>query len=172
VLHAASRREGLVCTSEGCSCGSCLGPNLQDACVGCCVLCPLGHQHCSPYAASHPTRAVIAVDSCQVSAYDFSKPGWSSNSGLFSQMVWRDTRAVGCAFNRACPWAMYVCHYSPPGALYLLTSVSACTSAAIHLWTISSCAALMCKEAPICYSASAVDHHQQAAAADRHACAC
>ncbi|KAF6253115.1 CAP domain-containing protein [Scenedesmus sp. NREL 46B-D3] len=51
----------------------------------------------------------------QVSVYNFTNPGWSSKSGLFSQMVWRDTRAVGCAFNKACPWAMFVCHYSPPG---------------------------------------------------------
>ncbi|WIA37933.1 hypothetical protein OEZ86_001310 [Tetradesmus obliquus] len=53
----------------------------------------------------------------QVSAYNFAQPGWSSDSGLFSQIVWKDTKAVGCAFNRACPWAMYVCHYSPPGSM-------------------------------------------------------
>jgi hypothetical protein len=50
-----------------------------------------------------------------VSKYDFNNPGWTSGSGLFTQMVWRSTKAVGCAVNLSCSWAMYVCHYSPPG---------------------------------------------------------
>lgn len=54
----------------------------------------------------------------QLSQYDFKNPGWSSGSGLFTQMVWRDTKAVGCAVNTACTWALYVCHYSPPGKPY------------------------------------------------------
>eukprot|EP00775_Hariotina_reticulata_P009864 gene9864-10022_t len=53
----------------------------------------------------------------QVSAYDFSAPGFSPNSGLFSQLVWKNTKTLGCAVNFACPWAMYVCHYGPPGNL-------------------------------------------------------
>jgi hypothetical protein len=50
-----------------------------------------------------------------VSKYDYNNPGWTSGSGLFTQMVWRSTKAVGCAVNPSCTWAMYVCHYSPPG---------------------------------------------------------
>jgi len=52
----------------------------------------------------------------QVSGYDFDTPGWTSGSGLFTQLVWGSTKAVGCGVNTACPWATYVCHYSPPGA--------------------------------------------------------
>jgi hypothetical protein len=33
----------------------------------------------------------------QVLAYDFSKPGHSTDTGAFSQLVWRGTNAMGCA---------------------------------------------------------------------------
>lgn len=52
----------------------------------------------------------------QASLYDYAAPGWSSKTGLFTQIVWRDTKAVGCATNASCPWATHVCQYSPPGA--------------------------------------------------------
>lgn len=53
----------------------------------------------------------------QVNGYNFNNPGWSSSTGLFTQMVWKDTTAVGCYVNRNCAWAMYVCQYTPSGNL-------------------------------------------------------
>jgi hypothetical protein len=104
----------------------------------CCAFPAAFAQHLTPHVRAL-LSAPLPTTIHQVSAYDFSKPGWSSSSGLFSQMVWRDTRAVGCAFNRACPWAMYVCHYSPPGALLrspvfcLFMSVSAQSTTRLSL---------------------------------------
>lgn len=38
----------------------------------------------------------------QVCEYDFSKPGFASATGHYTQMVWADTRTVGCGYT-ACP---------------------------------------------------------------------
>ncbi len=38
----------------------------------------------------------------QVCEYDFSKPGFGPATGHFTQMVWADTRSVGCGYT-ACP---------------------------------------------------------------------
>lgn len=53
--------------------------------------------------------------------YDFRKPtGFSEKTGHFTQMVWRDTKTVGCARIKcgadtsAHGW-YDVCEYSPPG---------------------------------------------------------
>jgi hypothetical protein len=51
----------------------------------------------------------------QVSGYDFSDPGWNANAGRFTQLVWRDSVRMGCAYNGACTWPVYVCHYRQPG---------------------------------------------------------
>ncbi|MEM8641221.1 MAG: CAP family protein [Cyanobacteria bacterium P01_G01_bin.54] len=59
----------------------------------------------------------------EVADYDFSNPGFSSETGHFTQVVWKSTRYVGCGVAQgiktieATPYnAFYVvCHYSPPG---------------------------------------------------------
>ncbi len=33
----------------------------------------------------------------------------------FTQLIWKGTTKVGCAVNEACPFKMYVCHYSAAG---------------------------------------------------------
>jgi hypothetical protein len=52
----------------------------------------------------------------EVSAYDYSKPGYSMNTGHFTQVVWKDTTAVGCALAE-CPggFNLYACEYEPAG---------------------------------------------------------
>ncbi|KAG0348559.1 hypothetical protein BG004_004804 [Podila humilis] len=45
--------------------------------------------------------------------YDYKRPGFSMNTGHFTQVVWRDTKSVGCA-KRFCPksnWTIYICNY-------------------------------------------------------------
>jgi uncharacterized protein YkwD len=54
----------------------------------------------------------------EVEAYDFDKPGFNGGTGHFTQLVWRDSRLVGCASNASCEGGQmpaWVCQYSPPG---------------------------------------------------------
>ena len=53
----------------------------------------------------------------EISYYDWAKPGWRESTGHFTQLIWDETTAVGCALNAACKQATFVCHYSPVGAL-------------------------------------------------------
>ncbi|KAL6761458.1 putative SCP-like extracellular protein [Haematococcus lacustris] len=49
--------------------------------------------------------------------YRYSAPGYSSNTGHFTQMVWRDTKQLGCATakSKCTSQTIYVCRYTPPG---------------------------------------------------------
>ena len=44
-----------------------------------------------------------------------SATGSSADVGHYTQMVWRDTREVGCARLRGGRWDYLVCRYVPPG---------------------------------------------------------
>ncbi|KAG0378508.1 hypothetical protein BGX24_003633 [Mortierella sp. AD032] len=51
----------------------------------------------------------------EVSKYNFKLPGFSGGTGHFTQVVWKNTKTIGCA-RRACPtWPIYICEYDPPG---------------------------------------------------------
>ncbi len=50
--------------------------------------------------------------------YNYANPGFSSNTGHFTQLVWKGTREVGCAMvecGNGTSQAFTVCQYSPPG---------------------------------------------------------
>ncbi len=54
--------------------------------------------------------------------YDYANPGFSPATGHFSQVVWKGTTELGCAYNDGCTSGMYqgshtawVCQYNPPG---------------------------------------------------------
>jgi len=51
----------------------------------------------------------------EIKYYDWSNPGWRASTGHFTQLIWDDSRAVGCAVNTKCETATYVCHYAPAG---------------------------------------------------------
>lgn len=58
-----------------------------------------------------------AVDSwySEVSYYNFSNPGYSSEAGHFTQLVWKESKDLGCGAscqNNAC---VVTCNYYPPG---------------------------------------------------------
>ncbi|KAG0199171.1 hypothetical protein BGX28_007518 [Mortierella sp. GBA30] len=58
----------------------------------------------------------------EVKNYNYSQPGFSANTGHFTQVVWKSTTSVGCA-KYACPRPnapttivnMIICDYDPAG---------------------------------------------------------
>ena len=56
---------------------------------------------------------------CEINSYDFSHPGFSSATGHFTQVVWKDTTKLGCAAAKAKDSGnvYVVCNYSKPGNL-------------------------------------------------------
>ncbi|KAG0215362.1 hypothetical protein BGX28_000102 [Mortierella sp. GBA30] len=61
----------------------------------------------------------VAIDAWynEVKMYDYNRPGFTMQTGHFTQVVWKDTKSVGCA-KKFCPssnWYIYICEYDPPG---------------------------------------------------------
>ncbi|KAL3228543.1 Protein PRY1 [Nakaseomyces bracarensis] len=53
----------------------------------------------------------------EIKDYDFSNPVYQAKTGHFTQMVWKDSKKVGCAF-KTCGGDLYnyiVCEYDPAG---------------------------------------------------------
>jgi len=48
-------------------------------------------------------------------AYDFGAGGFSMRTGHFTQLVWRDSRRLGCAAASCGDLRVWVCNYDPPG---------------------------------------------------------
>lgn len=46
---------------------------------------------------------------------DVSESGEWSDVSHYTQMIWRSTTRIGCAFHRSARWDYLVCRYSPPG---------------------------------------------------------
>ncbi|KAI1315143.1 hypothetical protein EDD11_001248 [Mortierella claussenii] len=49
--------------------------------------------------------------------YNYNAPGFSGQTGHFTQVVWKGTKTVGCAV-KFCPqsnWNIYICNYDAPG---------------------------------------------------------
>lgn len=53
----------------------------------------------------------------EIQRYNYNNPGYSGETGHFTQIVWADTSLLGCAYTTSCPnWrTQVVCLYSPPG---------------------------------------------------------
>jgi hypothetical protein len=47
--------------------------------------------------------------------YDWSNPGFNMQTGHFTQVVWADTREVGCGTVSCNNMEIWVCNYSPAG---------------------------------------------------------
>lgn len=71
--------------------------------------------HCKPSCLSHSLLHICVTCVLQIKLYNFNNPGWSSATGHFTQVVWRTTTRLGCAYNPNCSWRTYVCQYAPPG---------------------------------------------------------
>ena len=47
--------------------------------------------------------------------YNYSSPGFSAQTGHFTQMVWASTSTIGCGSAPCGGSPLYVCQYAPPG---------------------------------------------------------
>ena len=57
----------------------------------------------------------------EIKDYNFSNPGFSEATGHFTQVVWKNSKRLGCAWNqKTCKsnnlnFYKFVCEYDPPG---------------------------------------------------------
>jgi glioma pathogenesis-related protein 2 len=52
----------------------------------------------------------------EIKDYHFDRPGFSMDTGHFTQVVWKDTKEIGCGSAKAANGGTYVvCNYNPPG---------------------------------------------------------
>ncbi|KAF3915566.1 Latisemin [Orbilia brochopaga] len=53
----------------------------------------------------------------EVRSYDYNNPGFSGTTGHFTQLVWKGTKQMGCAFVAGCSNLSYQvwCEYTPAG---------------------------------------------------------
>lgn len=59
--------------------------------------------------------AVVALWAREEEKYDYKRPGFSMKTGHFTQVVWKDTLAVGCGVATCAGRDTWVCNYDPPG---------------------------------------------------------
>lgn len=86
--------------------------------------CPSGHSS-SPYGENIlfanyvlPPADVVAWWYSEETLYDYDNPGFSSETGHFTQVVWKSTAEIGCGYRGGCGgyWSnIWVCQYNPPG---------------------------------------------------------
>lgn len=52
----------------------------------------------------------------EIAQYNYSKPGFTMNTGHFTQVVWKGSHEIGCGSAKSKRGGTYVvCNYSPPG---------------------------------------------------------
>jgi uncharacterized protein YkwD len=85
--------------------------------------CMFGHSNNSKYGenlaagttGAMPAEAVVAMWYDEVAKYSFKRPGFSMETGHFTQLVWTDTRSLGCGMAQCNGMDVWVCNYDPPG---------------------------------------------------------
>jgi hypothetical protein len=60
-------------------------------------------------------EGTVAMWYDEVKLYKFGSGGFSMQTGHFTQLVWTDTRQVGCGHVTCNGMELYVCNYDPPG---------------------------------------------------------
>ncbi|CAN5914046.1 hypothetical protein BH11MYX3_BH11MYX3_28560 [soil metagenome] len=60
-------------------------------------------------------EALVAMWYDEVKGYSFQQPGFSMQTGHFTQVVWRGTTQVGCGLAQCKGNDIWVCEYDPPG---------------------------------------------------------
>jgi uncharacterized protein YkwD len=60
-------------------------------------------------------EAVVAMWYDEIKGYSYQQPGFSMQTGHFTQVVWRSTTQVGCGMAQCNGNDIWVCEYDPPG---------------------------------------------------------
>jgi uncharacterized protein YkwD len=76
---------------------------------------PYGENLAAGSSGAMPPEDVVAMWYREVDAYDFKKGRFSMETGHFTQLVWRDTKRLGCGMTRCNGFDLWVCNYDPPG---------------------------------------------------------
>jgi hypothetical protein len=66
-------------------------------------------------AGSLDAAAVVGMWADEERAFDFRRGGFSGRTGHFTQLVWRETRELGCGTVTCDGLDVFVCNYDPPG---------------------------------------------------------
>lgn len=89
--------------------------------------CPSGHSgsgygenmaFSSPASYNPGVETIVQWWYDEEPLYDYSNPGFSSDTGHFTQVVWKGTTEIGCGFKSGCSTGsanVWVCQYNPPG---------------------------------------------------------
>jgi uncharacterized protein YkwD len=70
------------------------------------------------WISGREATGVMVADSWydEIKDYHFNRPGFSMDTGHFTQVVWKDTKEIGCAAAKSSAGGTYVvCNYNPPG---------------------------------------------------------
>lgn len=62
-----------------------------------------------------PPDKVVAAWASEAKDYDYRSNSCRATCGHYTQIVWRDTREVGCGVARGARREVWVCEYSPHG---------------------------------------------------------
>jgi uncharacterized protein YkwD len=66
-------------------------------------------------AGAFPARQVADAWYGEASKYDFERPGFSMQTGHFTQLVWVGSKTLGCGTATCKGLRIWVCNYDPPG---------------------------------------------------------
>ncbi len=76
---------------------------------------PTGENLAAGTTGALDAKATVAMWYDEVKGYSFKQPGFSMQTGHFTQVVWRGTTAVGCGKSQCKGMDIWVCEYDPPG---------------------------------------------------------
>lgn len=68
-------------------------------------------------SGAEPSGAMVS-DSWydEIKDYHFDRPGFTMDTGHFTQVVWKDSKEIGCGSAKSSTGGIYVvCNYNPPG---------------------------------------------------------
>ena len=75
----------------------------------------MGQNLFSNVGAEVSARKIVEYWYSEVKSYDFNDPGFSPDTGHFTQVVWKDTTGIGVGRVYKNRRGFVVCNYVPPG---------------------------------------------------------
>jgi uncharacterized protein YkwD len=76
---------------------------------------PTGENLAAGTSGALDARATVAMWYDEIKGYSFQQPGFSMQTGHFTQVVWRGTTQLGCGMSQCKGMDLWVCEYDPPG---------------------------------------------------------